>query len=83
MDTIDKIEANRHFGPFGLPHGANLTSLWDGKSRPAVSVVRDVLRRLETELHLCLGGLPSGEGPLSDPLSPDERPPLVIRRRTS
>jgi len=82
MDTIDKIEANRHFGPFGLPHGANLTSLWDGKSRPAVSVVRDVLTRLETELHLCFGGLPSGVGLLVEPLPPDERPPLVIRRKS-
>lgn len=50
------------------------------KEVPAVSIIRDVMTRLETELHLAMGGLPSGTGPLRSPSPPDERPALVIKK---
>jgi len=46
---------------------------------PAVSVIRDVTRRLTDELHAVMGGLPDGLGGVA-PTVPDERPPLVIRK---
>jgi hypothetical protein len=60
---------------------SDLTNAETLRTLPAVSVIRDTLQRLERELHAQLGGLPSG--PVVVDASPDPRPPLTIKRRSS